>query len=77
MMTSLPSAMPHQSALFYTVLRKPFTPQLLLRTVRACFAAHPRGNGGQPVLDRRPAAGEVPSQTAITDQDPRKDRSER
>ena len=54
MMTSLPSAMPHQSRLFLAVLRKPFTPELLLRTVRACFAAHPHGNGGQPVVDRGP-----------------------
>jgi DNA-binding response OmpR family regulator len=49
MMTSLPSAMPHQSGLFYAVIRKPFTPELLLRTVRASFAAHPDGNGGEPV----------------------------
>jgi DNA-binding response OmpR family regulator len=59
MMTSLPSAMPHQTALFHTVLRKPFTPELLLRTVRACFAAHPHGNGGQPHVDRSPGAGEA------------------
>ena len=52
MMTSLPTAKPHQSALFDAVLRKPFTPELLLRTVRACFAAHPPANGGRPVVDR-------------------------
>ena len=68
MMTSLPSAMPHQSALFHTVLRKPFTPELLLRTVRACFAAHPHGNGGQPGVDQSPGAGEAttPDQRLIT-----------
>jgi CheY-like chemotaxis protein len=54
MMTSLPSAMPHQSSLFDIVLRKPFTPELFLRTVRACFAAHAHGNGGQPAVVRNP-----------------------
>ena len=54
LMTSLPSAMPHESALFDAVLRKPFTPELLLRTVRACFAAQLAGNGGQPAVIRHP-----------------------
>jgi CheY-like chemotaxis protein len=54
MMTSLPSATPRQNALFDSVIRKPFTPDLLLRTVRACFAAHPDGNGGEPVVVRSP-----------------------
>jgi DNA-binding response OmpR family regulator len=68
MMTSLPSAMPHQSTLFHTVIRKPFTPELLLRTVRACFAEQPHGNGGPPVVDRSPSAGEpTKSQTVSTD----------
>ena len=58
MMTSLPSAMPQQSELFDAVLRKPFTPELLLRTVRACFAGHPHVDG-QPVVDRSPGAGEA------------------
>ena len=34
LMTSLPSALPRQAHLFDAVLRKPFTPELLLRTVR-------------------------------------------
>ncbi len=59
MMTSLPSTMPHQGAPFHTVIRKPFTPELLLRTVRACFAVNPDGNGDQPVADGSQRAGEV------------------
>ena len=37
MMTSLPSAVPAQQALFQAVLRKPFTPELLLTTMEACL----------------------------------------
>jgi len=37
MMTSLPSAVPAQQALFQAVLRKPFTPELLLATMEACL----------------------------------------
>jgi CheY-like chemotaxis protein len=33
LMTSLPTAVPHQSYLFDAVIRKPFTPELLVRTV--------------------------------------------
>jgi CheY-like chemotaxis protein len=40
MMTSLPSATPPQGDLFDAVLRKPFTPDLLLRTMQGCL-----GNG--------------------------------
>lgn len=37
LMTSLPSA-PHTDGLCDAVLRKPFTPELLLTTLHACFA---------------------------------------
>jgi CheY-like chemotaxis protein len=42
MMTSLPSALPQQHHLFNAILRKPFTPDLLLNTMRRCLA-----NGAQ------------------------------
>jgi CheY-like chemotaxis protein len=44
-MTSLPSAPSQQSGLFDAVLRKPFTPDLLLSTIATCFASkdHRRG----------------------------------
>jgi CheY-like chemotaxis protein len=41
-MTSLPSLPRHQSDLFDAVLRKPFTPDLLLSTIDACFSMHER-----------------------------------
>jgi CheY-like chemotaxis protein len=37
-MTSLPSPPSQQSSLFDAVLRKPFTPELLMSTIDACFA---------------------------------------
>jgi CheY-like chemotaxis protein len=37
MMTSLPSASPPEGDLFNAVLRKPFTPDLLLKALDACF----------------------------------------
>ena len=37
MMTSLPSALPEQAHLFEAILRKPFTPDLLLKTLRSCL----------------------------------------
>jgi CheY-like chemotaxis protein len=36
MMTSLPTAAPQSAGLFDAVLRKPFTPELLLETIRRC-----------------------------------------
>jgi CheY-like chemotaxis protein len=39
LMTSLPSAPPQQIGLYDAVLRKPFTPELLLTTMQACLAA--------------------------------------
>ena len=41
-MTSLPSLPRQQSDLFDAVLRKPFTPDLLLSTIEACFAMNGR-----------------------------------
>ena len=38
MMTSLPTAPPQPNGLFDAVLRKPFTPDLLLETMASCFA---------------------------------------
>jgi CheY-like chemotaxis protein len=37
MMTSLPTARPQAQGLFNAVLRKPFTPELLLDTLRRCL----------------------------------------
>jgi CheY-like chemotaxis protein len=37
MMTSLPTVMPPQNGLFDAVLRKPFTPELLLTTLHRCL----------------------------------------
>ena len=39
MMTSLPTVRPQPGGLFDAVLRKPFTPNLLLKTMGACLAA--------------------------------------
>ena len=44
LMTSLPSALPREAHLFDAVLRKPFTPELLMRTVRRWLV----GSGGPP-----------------------------
>jgi CheY-like chemotaxis protein len=38
MMTSLPTALPQPAGLFDAVLRKPFTPDLLLATMATCLA---------------------------------------
>jgi CheY-like chemotaxis protein len=38
MMTSLPSATPKGDGLYDALLRKPFTPDVLLSTMAACFA---------------------------------------
>jgi CheY-like chemotaxis protein len=45
MMTSLPSALPQQRELFDAVLRKPFTPTLLMKTIQDCFAGGTGTNG--------------------------------
>jgi CheY-like chemotaxis protein len=42
MMTSLPTAPPQPNGLFDAVLRKPFTPDLLLETMASCFAGRQR-----------------------------------
>jgi CheY-like chemotaxis protein len=55
MMTSLPTVRPQPRGLFDAVLRKPFTPDLLLETLASCLP-----NGGEapaawsPRHDRRP-----------------------
>jgi CheY-like chemotaxis protein len=38
MMTCLPTAPPQPDGLFNAILRKPFTPDLLLKTLRSCLA---------------------------------------
>ena len=40
LMTSLPSRVPDHSGLYDAIIRKPFTPALLLVSMNACFAAH-------------------------------------
>jgi CheY-like chemotaxis protein len=52
MMTSLPTAVPQQHHLFDAVIRKPFTPELLMRTVKECMA-----NGSRPT--GAPAGGSM------------------
>ena len=42
MMTSLPSALPRPDGLFNAILRKPFTPDLLLETMLGCLASRPQ-----------------------------------
>jgi CheY-like chemotaxis protein len=39
LMTSLPTAMPRESGLYDAVIRKPFTPEMLLTAMTACFDA--------------------------------------
>jgi CheY-like chemotaxis protein len=41
LMTSLPTAAPAHRELFDAVLRKPFTPDLLLKTVQKCLLREP------------------------------------
>ena len=43
MMTSLPSAWPQQKDLFDAVLRKPFTPALLMQTIHDVFGTDGEG----------------------------------
>ncbi len=59
MMTSLPTARPQSPGLFDAVLRKPFTPDLLLETIRSCV-----GNGDVVSTDARPG-GERPSRDGV------------
>jgi CheY-like chemotaxis protein len=47
MMTSLPTT-PHANGLFDAVIRKPFTPELLLTTMQTCFT-----KSSNPTADRR------------------------
>ena len=44
MMTSLPTARPQSEGLFDAVLRKPFTPDLLLETMASCLGDESRRN---------------------------------
>src|ERR1044072_3480426 len=51
MMTSLPSAVPQRPGLYDALLRKPFTPEMLLDAMQSCFAAPgPAANGSHPPL---------------------------
>jgi CheY-like chemotaxis protein len=54
MMTSLPVSRPQPEGLFDAVLRKPFTPELLLETLRNCLAsANDPENEWRPNEERR------------------------
>jgi CheY-like chemotaxis protein len=55
MMTSLPTALPQQRELFDAFLRKPFSPELLLRTIRACLATN-GDSGSDPAGSSQPGA---------------------
>ena len=58
MMTSLPTASPQSAGLFDAVLRKPFTPDLLLETIARCLAAAERDvSAPSPGEKRRSDAG--------------------
>lgn len=46
LMTSLPTALPRYSHLFDAVLRKPFTPELLMTTLHRCLARVPVATPG-------------------------------
>ena len=46
MMTSLPTAVPRVDGLFNAILRKPFTPDQLLTTMRGCLASEPEHDDG-------------------------------
>ena len=60
MMTSLPSALPQQRELFDAVLRKPFTPALLMSTIQDCFANSADSNGDRSRPHRNHAAPSDP-----------------
>jgi CheY-like chemotaxis protein len=47
LMTSLPSALPRQRELFDAVLRKPFTPTLLMQAIQRCLG-EAGSNGSDP-----------------------------
>jgi len=49
LMTSLPSALPRQRELFDAVLRKPFTPTLLMETIQECLGGA-GSNGSDPSI---------------------------
>lgn len=64
MMTSLPSALPQQRDLFDALLRKPFTPTLLLQTIQDCFGESADTNGDHAKRDHR--VGAAPSKPDST-----------
>jgi CheY-like chemotaxis protein len=55
LMTSLLSTGPQKDGLYNAVLRKPFTPDVLLTTMRACLAAKPVANGSHQSGPAAPA----------------------
>ena len=57
MMTSLPTARPRRDALFDAVLRKPFTPELLLETIRRCVGDENEGDADWSPPGERPFSG--------------------
>jgi CheY-like chemotaxis protein len=63
MMTSLPSVAPRHQQLFNAVLRKPFTPDLLMTALHGCLAGPARA--GDDAADE-PAPGRQPSSPTTT-----------
>ena len=53
MMTSLPTAVPQERDLFDAILRKPFSPEQLLRTIHGCLNTDPDG-GADPAGSSQP-----------------------
>lgn len=53
MMTSLPTAVPQQRQLFDAILRKPFSPELLLRTIHGCLDMN-SDDGADPAGSNQP-----------------------
>jgi len=54
MMTSLPTAVPRVDGLFNAILRKPFTPDQLLTTMRDCLASEPEHDKGHTDTRAKP-----------------------
>jgi DNA-binding response OmpR family regulator len=59
LMTSLPSRMPDQSGLYDAIIRKPFTPALLLGSMNACFIAQ-RSRVTPPLANTSSSSDSIP-----------------
>ena len=56
LMTSLPTARPRSDSLFDAVLRKPFTPELLLETIRRYVTNENEGETDWSLREERPSS---------------------